>query len=76
MQIDEASNLMYEKSGFKHKGISDRFIFLKNGALETAREICYFLRGRKIEEQPFPSMINDSTFNVKLMNQIIIQHFC
>lgn len=54
MQIDEASDFMYEKSRFKHKGISDRFFFfLKNGALETAREICYFLRGRKIQGATF-----------------------
>lgn len=60
MQTDEASDFMYEKSGFKHKGISrDRFLilfiylFLKNGALETAREICYFLRGRKIQGATF-----------------------
>lgn len=29
------------------------FIYLKNGALETAREICYFLRGRKIQGATF-----------------------
>lgn len=27
--------------------------FLKNGALETAREICYFLRGRKTQGATF-----------------------
>lgn len=31
----------------------DFFFFLKNGALETAREICYFSRGRKIQGATF-----------------------
>lgn len=60
MQTDEASDFMYEKSGFKHKGISrDRFLILfiylfkEWGARETARELCYFLRGRKIQGATF-----------------------
>lgn len=61
MQTDEASDFMYEKSGFKHKGISrDRFLILfiyffkEWGATNSKRDLLFLKRQKNPRSNLFP----------------------